>query len=72
MLPLHEEDQEVLKSQMTSDIQGKTGDASVMKLSLLTRPSLTHLNIELAVPIKAKEMDPFGRDLLAANDKVQS
>ena len=43
-----------------------------MKLSLLTTPSLTHLKVELAVAIKAKEMDLFGQDLLAVNDKVQS
>lgn len=43
-----------------------------MKLSLLTRPNLTYLKVELAVAGKAKEMDPFSLDLLAANDKVQS
>ena len=57
---------------MTSDIKDKTEDASVMKLSLLTRLNLTCLDVALAVAIKAKEMDPFGQDLLAANDKVQS
>jgi len=57
---------------LTSDIQDKTGDASVMKLSLLTRTNSTYLKVELAVAIKAKELDPFGQDLLAANDKVQS
>ena len=40
--------------------------------SLLTRPNLTHFRVELAVAIKAKLMDPFGQDLLAINDKVQS
>lgn len=56
---------------MTSDIKDKTGDASVMKLSLLTRPNLTYPKVELAVAIKTKEMDPFGQDLLAANYKIQ-
>ena len=57
---------------MTSDIKDKTGDASVMKLSILTRPNLTYVKVELAVAIKAKEMDPFSQDLLAANDKIKS
>jgi hypothetical protein len=39
-----------------SDIKGKPGDASVMKLSLLTRPNLTDLKTELAIAIKAKDM----------------
>ena len=63
---------EVPKYAVTSDIKDKTGDASIMKLSMLSRRDSTYLKAEPAVTTKAKEMDPFDQDLLAANNKVQS